>query len=88
MIQQAQKEQGEPNPEDLAAIAESFGKCVLWPSLVAPVVEHAGFEHWPPTPDEFLALPEAFVLEWERTVYTLNPQWRLTALDSDAEKKV
>lgn len=87
MIQQAQSEQGKPDPDDLMALAESFGRCVLWPSLVAPVVEHEGFDHWPISADEFLALPETFVTEWERAVYALNPQWRAIAEDADAEKK-
>ena len=28
-----------------------------------------------PTLEEFLELPEALILAWERVVYTLNPHW-------------
>ena len=40
---------------------------------------------WPPSFDDFIGLPEAFVSQWDRAVYELNPHWMPDA--QDAEKK-
>jgi len=38
------------------------------------------------TPEDFLGLPEALVLEWEKVVFELNPHW-ITERTSEKETK-
>jgi hypothetical protein len=59
---------------------------ITHPDLVAAVVEAGGFEAWPVPYDEFAALPDRFVMEWETAVYELNPHW-LPGPDDDEESK-
>lgn len=89
LMDQARRETpGEPDVSDAEALALAFGRVMLWPALVAPVVEHDGFDHWPPTADELLDMPEPFVSVWEQAVYALNPHWRaVVPEEADAEKK-
>lgn len=51
-------------------------KRIFYPALISAVVEHSGFEFWPISFEEFLKLPDSFVVEWERATYDLNPHWQ------------
>lgn len=62
-----------------AAQADSDMRAVLtfvYPNMIAPVVEQSGFEHWPPTPEEFASeIEESFWDRWSGAVQALNPHW-------------
>jgi hypothetical protein len=58
----------------------------VYPDLIASVVEHQGFETWPPDFETFAALPEAFGIRWETATYDLNPHW-LPGYTETNEKK-
>lgn len=70
-----------PVPEDKGAAAYSaglMGARVLYPCMVASVErsECTGlFEHWPPTLEEFLSMPEDLGIRWERATFETNPHW-------------
>lgn len=66
--------------------AQVYARSFLYPSLIASVVEHEGFDHWPVTPEEFTALPEPFVIDWESATFELNPHWKLKFPDTEEEK--
>ena len=57
-------------------------------ACVPPTIEHAGFEDWPPSLDEFVDLPEVFIDEWYGAVKELNPHWwALPVSEDEAVKK-
>lgn len=60
----------------------------IYPDLVPPVVRHEGFESWPPTLDQFMALDEVYLNQWADAVYELNPHWRMQPDAETDEKKV
>ncbi len=62
---------GGDNEEEAAL----FLRTVVYPDLVAPVVEAEGVA-WPISFEEFVELPEPFLIEWELAVYELNPHWQ------------
>jgi hypothetical protein len=57
-------------------LASSVGASMIYPTLIAAVVDHAGFDAWPPTSDQVMDMPEGFVMVWEKAAYECNPQWR------------
>lgn len=59
---------GDADPD--VAILRTF----TYPDLTAATASAAGLS-WPLTFDDFLKLPDAWVAEWEQTVYELNPHW-------------
>jgi len=59
---------------------------LTYADLVACVVASDGFDPWPPVFDDFVELPDAFVVRWETAVYDLNPHW-LPQKTEAAEKK-
>lgn len=46
-----------------------------YPALVASVVEAEGFPHWPPTLDEFAALPAGLWDKWTEVTKRRCPDW-------------
>jgi len=50
-------------------------RLLVYPDLIAAVVDQHGFEQWPISFDEYLNLPEQFAADWEQAVYRLNPHW-------------
>lgn len=58
--------------------AEIVIRMMIYPSLIAAVKSHEGFESWPVSYQEFAMLPENFVVEWEQATFDLNPNWRGT----------
>jgi hypothetical protein len=66
--------------------ALKYIKRMLYPDTIAAVREQSGFDHWPLTLDEFLTLPEAFVIEIEDAVYSLNPHWKPKPKEESPEK--
>lgn len=58
-----------------ANIDHQLLRLLVYPDLIAAVVDNHGFDHWPITFDEYLELPEQFAYEWEQAVYRLNPHW-------------
>lgn len=72
-------------PGTIEASARRIMHIVLYPALVAAVVEHSGFDKWPLDFNEFCELPESFVIEWEEATYALNPHW--LPRNQEAKKK-
>ena len=62
-------------PADDVDVAEYVQLLLIYPALIASVTDHQGFETWPVSFDEFLDLPEPFVLEWDAATFELNPHW-------------
>lgn len=63
-------------------------KYVFYPAMVACVVEHKGFDPWPPTIDDVMNLPDQFAGEWMDAAWELNPHWKPRIPEPDeAEKK-
>lgn len=62
-------------------------RLLVYPDLVAPVIEHEGFAEWPISFEDFLALPEQVVIPWEDAVYRLNPHWRPDNQTSEEKKE-
>jgi hypothetical protein len=63
------KEAGHPYSEEAA-----YDLTRVYPNLVASVTSVEGL-NWPPTPEEFLRLPENFWDKWSAVVNRLNPHW-------------
>lgn len=59
---------------------------LFYPSMIASVVQHDGFEHWPITLDEFMDLPEELMIQWEEATYELNPSWRPPNSDEEDQE--
>src|SRR3990172_4408689 len=81
LIEQAQAEEDEaektaPRSEtNLKGFAKRLLHTILYPSLIAAVVDHEGFEIWPVPFTVFAKLPEPLVIEWETAVFDLNKHW-------------
>lgn len=75
----------ENNPADDDAVR--ILRFLTYPDLISAVTENSGFEHWPPTFEQFLELPEALAEKWERAVYELNPHWRAGEDEQTSEEK-
>lgn len=90
LIEQERRERGEQiDTNDPVQLSDAVGKAMIYPSLMAAVSEHEGFDHWPLTADEVIDLPEGFVIAWEQAAFSLNPQWRSSPVtEESAEKKV
>lgn len=58
-----------------ASFDEQLLRLLVYPDLIAATVDARGFDDWPISFDDYLALPEQFAYEWERAVYALNPHW-------------
>lgn len=61
----------EVNEED---IDRRLLRMFTYPDLMAATVEAAGIP-WPLDFEDFLALPDRLVSQWERLLYQLNPHW-------------
>jgi len=85
----AQEAGAKPDLTNAVELAEAVGLAMIYPSLIAGVVEQNGFESWPPTAEEVMGLPEPFVAAWEQAVFSLNPHWRARPPGDEgpAEKK-
>lgn len=85
LISQARKDHTPPDPDaDLIAHGRYLLATQIYPSLIAATVETTGFDHWPPSFDEYLALPEELDIIWEDAVYDLNPHWTQSASEKKA----
>ena len=60
-----------------------------YPDLIAATVSAEGVS-WPLEFDDFLALPERLVIQWEQAVYELNAHWLPSAItdEGDSNPKV
>jgi hypothetical protein len=76
LIEQAQSEEAELKDADLKALSRRLLHTILYPSMIAAVLEQKGFEEWPMPFSEFRKLPEPFVMEWEQAVFSLNGHWQ------------
>jgi len=79
-------------PEILVLMAGSLAARILYPDLIACVVEADGLDVGGLTVDAFLELPDRLTGAWEAVVYELNPHWLPgpradTQAEADAEKK-
>lgn len=73
---------------NMTQVAERLSITLMYPGLISCVKEHDGFETWPPSYDQFLALPDVFVGEWEKKAMKLNPHWRANVSLTEAQKKI
>lgn len=81
----------EPGIDDLQKRGEWLLLTRVYPSLVACVVEHQGFEYWPPTFKDYLGMDEIPAFEWEIAAWELNPQWsprKAAVMPADQQKKM
>lgn len=62
-------------------------RMLVYPDLIAPVVEQSGFEVWPVPFEDFLNLPEEIAIKWEDAVYKLNPHWQLSSSEPEEKKQ-
>lgn len=46
-----------------------------YPDCLACTIRAEGIAPWPPSFDEFLALPDDFCAQWEVAAYAVNPGW-------------
>lgn len=76
LIEQAQSEEAELKDTDLKALSRRLLHTILYPSMIAAVLEQKGFAEWPVPFGEFRQLPEPFVMEWEQAVFSLNGHWQ------------
>jgi hypothetical protein len=76
LIEQAQAEESTSLDADLKGLSRRLLHTVLYPSMVAAVLEQKGFAEWPIPFSEFRKLPEPFVIEWEQAVFSLNGHWQ------------
>lgn len=60
---------------------------LMYPAMVAAAVEHKGFDHWPPTFEEFRNLPEELIAEWEVVTFRLNDHWRPQPVEKAVARK-
>jgi hypothetical protein len=82
------KARGELQVDDLPELSRRVMHTQIYPSLMAAVIEHEGFDHWPLTFEEFYDLPEGIEPLWEAAVYELNPHWLPGQKEvTEAEKK-
>jgi hypothetical protein len=66
---------GKLDPGNIKDLSRRIAHVKIYPSLIAATVEAEGFEHWPPTFEEFCELPEGLEALWEGAVYELNSHW-------------
>lgn len=76
LIEQAQAEEAKETDVDLKSLSRRLLHTVLYPSMIAAVEEQKGFKEWPVSFTEFKSLPEPFVMEWEKAVFSLNGHWQ------------
>jgi hypothetical protein len=76
LIEQAQAEEKELKDMDMKALSRRLLHTILYPSMIAAVIEQKGFAEWPVSFGEFKKLPEPFVMEWEQAVFSLNGHWQ------------
>ena len=76
LIEQAQSQEAELKDADLKALSRRLLHTILYPSMIAAVLEQKGFAEWPVPFGEFRQLPEPFVMEWEQAVFSLNGHWQ------------
>lgn len=80
------------SPEILTLMAGSLAARILYPDLIACVVEADGLDVEALTVDAFLELPDRLINAWDAVVYELNPHWlpgprAETGEEANAEKK-
>lgn len=63
-------------PVDLHVASLRVLRTMMYPSMIAAVVEQKGFTDWPPSFEEFKMLPEMLIVDWEVATFDLNPHWR------------
>lgn len=79
----------EEGPLGTQEISDRILHTVLYPAMIASVVEQTGFDHWPLTFQEFSEIPEGLEVLWETATFNLNPHWRPSDINiQEAEKKV
>lgn len=61
--------------KDIPSLSKRLVQTLLYPNLIACVIENEGFQQWPPSYEQFAGLPDKFVAEWERTVFEINAHW-------------
>jgi hypothetical protein len=68
----------EPQADDdpTLALARHLLRTIYYPTMIAAVVRQSGFDHWPISYEEYAALPEPPVIEWEEATFALNPHWK------------
>jgi hypothetical protein len=76
LIEQAQSEEALNIAADLKSLAIRLNHVVLFPSMVAAVVEQRGFSEWPISYQQYRKFPEQFLIEWEQAVFSLNGHWQ------------
>ena len=64
-----------------------FLRRFTYPDLIASVVSWRGFDHWPLTFDDYLALPERLGYEWEMACYEANPHWLPAATRKEEQER-
>ncbi len=72
---------------DLKALSRRLLHTMLYPAMIASVIEHEGFDSWPITFEEFANLPETFEARWETATYELNPHWRPQDLEDSSKEE-
>jgi hypothetical protein len=89
LTEQARKEEaarGDMADGDTVELSRRILHTMIYPSLIAAVVEHEGIDPWPPTFEQFAEFPEQLEAKWEKAVYELNPHW-LPTVEEEPEKK-
>jgi hypothetical protein len=88
-VRQMAKEKFKADGDRIATVfdvAASYGDNLVYPSCLAAVVAHTGFDTWPLTPDEFQDLPRQFAVDWEIATFELNPFWQAQVPEDAASK--
>ena len=92
MEQAREQENGKDIGNDLRRLGNYLTHLFVYPSLIAAVDEAQGFAEWPLSFEDYLKLPEAFLMAWEAKVWELNPHWQPKApgeeqAQSEADQK-
>ena len=65
---------------------EAFLRVSSYPDCMAATLKAEGIT-WPIAFEDFIKLPEQFVIKWEAAVYELNPHWLPVDPEKQSEKK-
>lgn len=76
MEQAKEQEAGNEPGTDLRKLGNYLTHLFVYPALIAAVVDAQGFGSWPLSFEDYLQLPEGFLMAWENKVWELNPHWR------------
>ncbi len=71
---------------DLKSISRRVLHTVLYPAMIACVINQSGFDHWPISFEEFCQVPESLEVPWEEMAYRLNPHWMIPSPTPEEEK--